>query len=113
MDRTRPFSYFDLVRRWDAVRHAAVPWHVEQSVRTFRYGIRATHVAHSRFLKRQSRFPRFKARHRDRPRFTTADGLRLQPGRLRVAKYWWVALPRRAGRRPSSGGCWCAAGPGY
>jgi hypothetical protein len=21
--------------------------------------------------------------------------------------------PRRAGRRPSSGGCWCAAGPGY
>jgi|SRR5674476_118946 len=33
-DRTRPFSYFDLVRRWDAVKHAAVPWHVEQSVWT-------------------------------------------------------------------------------
>src|ERR1039458_1390022 len=40
---------------------------------TFRYGIRAAHTAHSRFLKGQSRFPRFKARHRDRPRFTTAD----------------------------------------
>jgi putative transposase len=92
MDRTRPFSYFDLVRRWDAVKHAAVPWHVEQSVWTFRYPIRAAPVAHSRFLKRQSRFPRFKARHRDRPRFTTADGLGLQPGRLRVAKYGWVAL---------------------
>ena len=91
MDRTRPFSYFDLVRRWHAVKHAA-PWHVEQLVWTFRYGIRAAHVAHSRFLKRQSRFSRFKARHRDRPRFTTADGLRLQPGRLRVAKYGCVAL---------------------
>ena len=34
MDRTQPFSYFDLVRRWDAVKHAAVPWHVEQSVWT-------------------------------------------------------------------------------
>ena len=54
MDRTRPFSYFDLVRRWDAVKHAAVPWHVEQSVWTFRYGIRAAHMAHSRFLKRPS-----------------------------------------------------------
>jgi hypothetical protein len=87
-----------LVRRWDAVKYAAVPWHVEQSVWTFRYGIRAAHTAHSRFLKGQSRFPRFKARHRDRPRFTTADGLRLQPGRPRVAKCGWVALaaPRRA-----------------
>ena len=44
--RTRPFSYFDLVRRWDAVKYAAVPWHVEQSVWTFRYAIpRRTHGA--------------------------------------------------------------------
>ena len=36
-DRTRLFSYFDLVRRWDAVKHAAVPWHDEQSVWTSRW----------------------------------------------------------------------------
>ena len=108
--RTRPSSCFDPVRRWDAAKYAAEPWHVEQSVWTFRYGIRAAHTAHSRFVKGQSRFPRFKARHRDRPRFTTADGLGLQPGRLRVAKYGWVALaapvpgagpaPAAAGARP-------------
>jgi putative transposase len=92
-DRTRPFSHFELVGRWDAARDTAAPWHGEQSVWTFRYGIRAAHTAHSRFLKGQSRFPRFKARHRDRARFTTAgQGLQLQPGRLRVAKYGWVAL---------------------
>ena len=59
---------------------------------TFRYGIRAAHTAHSRFRKGQARFPRFKARRRDRPRFTVTDGLHLQPGRLRIAKYGWVAL---------------------
>jgi len=90
--RTRPFSYFDLVRAWDATKNEASPWHQEQSVWTFRYGIQAAHTAHSRFLKGQSRFPKFKARHRDRTRFTTTDGLHLQPGRLRVAKYGWVAL---------------------
>jgi putative transposase len=97
-DRTRALSYFDLVRRWDAVKSVAAPWHGEQSVWTFRYGIRAAHTAHSRFLKGQSRFPRFKARHRDWPRFTTAGCLVLQPGRLRVAKYGWVdlAAPCRA-----------------
>ena len=98
-DRTRPFSYFDLIRCWDAARDTAAPWHGGQSVWTFRYGIRAAHTAHSRFLKGQSRFPRFKARHRDRARFTTAgQGLQLQPGRLRVAKYGWVdlAAPCRA-----------------
>ena len=59
----------------------------------------APHVAHTSFLKGQSRFPRFKARHRDRARFTTAgQGLQLQPGRLRIAKYGWVdlAAPCRA-----------------
>jgi putative transposase len=35
-DRTRPFSYFDLIRRWDAIKHMAAPWHPEQSVWTFR-----------------------------------------------------------------------------
>jgi len=91
-DRTRPFSYFDLVRAWDAAKHTLAPWRTEHSVRTFRYGIRPAHTAHSRFLKGQARFPRFKARRRDRPRFTVTDGLHLQPGRLRIAKYGWVAL---------------------
>src|SRR5450631_1527065 len=31
-DRTRPFSYFDLVRAWDAAKHTLAPWHTEQSV---------------------------------------------------------------------------------
>jgi len=91
-DRTRALSYFDLVRRWDATKSVAAPWHGGQSVWAFRYGIRAAHTAHTSFLKGQSRFPRFKARHRDRPRFTTAGGLQLQPGRIRVARYGWVAL---------------------
>jgi putative transposase len=101
-DRTRPFSYFDLVRRWDAVKETVAPWHIEQSVCTFRYGIRAAHTAHSRFLKGQARFPRFKARHRDRPRFTVMGGLHLQAGRVRVAKYGWVRLgaPCRAQAKP-------------
>lgn len=73
---------------------------------TFRYGIRAAHTARSRFLKGQARFPKFKARRRDRPRFTVTDGLQLPS----TAGSDWA---RRAGRRPSSGGCWPAAGPGY
>jgi putative transposase len=92
LDRTRPFSYFDLVRAWDATKNTLAPWHRERSVWTFRYGIHAAHTAHSRFLKGQARFPKFKARRRDRPRFTVTDGLHLQAGRVRVAKYGWVAL---------------------
>jgi len=93
-DRTRPFSYFDLTLRWDAVRDMVVPWYREQSVWTFRYGIHAAQEAHSRFLKGTSRFPKFKSRHRDRVRFTVASatGAHLQPGRLRLAKYGWVKL---------------------
>ena len=110
MDRTRPFSYFDLVRRWDAVKHAAVPWHVEQSVWTFRYGVRAAHVAHSRFLKRQSRFPRFKARHRgpapvhDRRRSASSAGSpvgrQVRVGRPRRAVPGAGPAPAAAGARP-------------
>lgn len=59
---------------------------------TFRYGIRAAHTARSRFLEGQARFPKFKARRRDRPRFTVTDGLQLQAGRVRVAQYGWVRL---------------------
>ena len=93
-DRTRPSSYFDLTSRWDATKNAVAPWHREQSIWTFRYGIHAAVSAHSRFLKGQSRFPKFKARRRDRTRFTVsgAYGLHLQPGRIRVPKYGWVAL---------------------
>ena len=91
--RTRPFSHFDLIDRWDATKNTVAPWHGEQSVWTFRYGIHAAQEAHSRFLKGKSRFPKFKARRRDRSRFTVlGKGLQLQPGRLRVAKYGWVKL---------------------
>jgi len=92
--RTRPLSYFDLVRAWDATKNMAAPWHAEQSAWTFRYGIRAAATAHTDFLRGKSRFPKFKARHSDRLRFTVAgdEGLHLQPGRLRLPKYGWVAL---------------------
>jgi len=93
-DRTRPFSHFDLVGLWDATRDEVAPWHREQSVWAFRYGIRAAQEAHADFLKGKSRFPKFRARHRDRIRFTVAGpgGLHLQPGRLRLPKYGWVRL---------------------
>jgi hypothetical protein len=42
-DRTRPLSYFDLVRRWDATRSVAAVA-CEQSVWTLRYGIWAAHT---------------------------------------------------------------------
>ena len=101
--RTRPFSYFDLTLRWDAARDTVAPWCREQSIWAFRYGIQAAHTAHSQFLKGQSRFPKFKARRRDRTRFTVsgANGLHLQPGRLRIPKYGWIKLaaPCRAQSR--------------
>jgi hypothetical protein len=34
--RTRPLTYFDLIRAWDAARDMVAPWHGGQSVWTFR-----------------------------------------------------------------------------
>jgi putative transposase len=48
--------------------------------------------AHAAFLAGKRRFPRFKARHRDRSRFTVRDGLALEVGRVRIAKYRWVRI---------------------
>lgn len=91
--RTRPFSFFDLNREWNRVKDLVAPWHAEHSTWTFVYGIRAAQTAHTRFLKGQGRFPRFKARHRDRPRFTVKGaGVHLEPGRVRVAKYGWLRI---------------------
>lgn len=100
-DRTRPLSFFDLVKQWDSVKHEQAPWFAEHSTWTFRYAIRAAARAHADFLTGKSRFPRFKARHRDKPRFTVTDGLRLEAGRVRVAKYGWfrIAAPCKAQAR--------------
>ena len=97
-DRVRPLSFFSLVKTWDATKQQAAPWFGEHSTWTFRYAIRAAARAHADFLAGKSRFPRFKARHRDRPRFTVTDGLRLEAGRVRVAKYGWfrIAAPCKA-----------------
>ena len=91
-ERTRPFSYFDLVHAWDATKNTVAPWHGEQSVWTFRYGIRAANTAHTDFLNGKSRFPKFKSRRRDRPRFAVAGAIHLQPGRVRLPKNGWVKL---------------------
>lgn len=97
-DRTRPFSFFDLVKQWDASKREHTPWFGEHSTWTFRYAIRAAARAHAGFLAGKTKFPRFKSRHRDRPRFTVTDGLKLEPGQVRVAKYGWlrIAAPCRA-----------------
>jgi putative transposase len=56
-------------------------------VRAARRGERA-----SRFARRERRFPRFKSWRRDRARFTVRDGLALEAGRVRLAKYGWVRI---------------------
>jgi putative transposase len=97
-DRVRPLTYFTLAKLWTAEKPVVAPWAGEHSTWTFRYGIQAAARAHQAFLAGQRRFPRYKSRHRDRARFTVADGLKLEPGRVRVAKYGWVtvAAPCRA-----------------
>jgi putative transposase len=91
-DRVRPLTYFDLAKLWTAAKPTVAPWADEHSTWAFLYGIQAAAEAHKAFLKRQRRFPRFKSRHRDRARFTVRDGLRLESGRVRVAKYGWMRI---------------------
>jgi putative transposase len=100
-ERTRPFSFFDLVKQWDQAKREHTPWFGEHSTWTFRYAIRSAARAHADFLSGKTKFPRFKSRHRDRPRFTVTDGVHLEAGRVRVAKYGWfpIAAPCRAQAR--------------
>ncbi len=91
-ERIRPFSFFDLVKQWDATKRDIAPWFAEHSTWTFRYAIRAAARAHADFLAGKTKFPRFKARHRDKSRFTVTDGLKLEAGRVRVAKYGWFRI---------------------
>lgn len=91
-DRVRPLSYFTLGKLWTAERPEVAPWADEHSTWTFRYALRDAATAHAAFLAGKRRFPRFKARHRDRARFTVRDGLALEAGRVRLAKYGWVRV---------------------
>src|SRR3954466_1804109 len=91
-DRVRPLSYFTLGKLWTAERPEVAPWAEEHSTWTFRYALREAATAHQAFLAGKRRFPRFKARDRDRARFTVRDGLALEAGRVRVAKYGWVRI---------------------
>lgn len=91
-ERTRPFSFFDLVKQWNVAKREQAPWFPEHSTWTFRYAIRAAARAHADFLAGKSKFPRFKSRHRDRRRFTVTDGVHLEVGRVRVAKYGWFRI---------------------
>jgi putative transposase len=100
-ERVRPLSFFTLAKQWTAEKAEVAPWAGEHSTWTFRYAIRSAAEAHRAFLEGKRRFPRFKARHRDRARFTVTDGLHLEPGRVRVAKYGWfrISAPCRAQAR--------------
>jgi putative transposase len=91
-DRVRPLSYFTLGKLWTAERPEVAPWAEEHSTWTFRYALREAATAHQAFLAGKRRFPRFKARDRDRARFTVRDGLALEAGRVRVAKYGWLRI---------------------
>src|SRR4051812_15149188 len=91
-DRVRPPSFFTLAKLWTAEKPDVAPWAGEHSTWTFRYALRDAANAHAAFLAGKRRFPRFKARHRDRARFTVRDGLALDAGRVRLAKYGWVRI---------------------
>jgi putative transposase len=91
-DRVKPLSYFTLGKLWTSERPDVAPWADEHSTWTFRYALRDAANAHAAFLAGQRRFPRFKSRHRDRARFTVRDGLALEAGRVRLAKYGWVRI---------------------
>lgn len=91
-DRVRPLTYFTLAKLRTAQKPVVALWADEHSTWTFRYAIRAAAEAHQAFLKGQRRFPRFKSRRTDRARFTVTDGLRLEAGRVRLAKYGWVKV---------------------
>jgi putative transposase len=91
-DRVRPLSFFTLAKLWTAEKPDVAPWAGEHSTWTFRYALRDAATAHQAFLAGKRRFPRFKARHRDRARFTVRDGLALEAGRVRLAKYGWVRI---------------------
>jgi putative transposase len=91
-DRVRPPSFFTLAKQWTAEKRVLAPWAGEHSTWTFRYALRDAANAHAAFMAGRLRFPRFKARHRDRARFTVRDGLALAAGRVRIAKYGWVRI---------------------
>lgn len=91
-ERVRPLSFFTLAELWTAEKPDAAPWSGDHSTWTFRYALRDAANAHAAFLAGRRRFPRFKARHRDRARFTVRDGLALEARRVRLAKYGWVRI---------------------
>ncbi|HET6395132.1 MAG TPA: RNA-guided endonuclease TnpB family protein [Blastococcus sp.] len=91
-DRVRILTFFTLAKLWTAEKPAVAPWATEHSTWTFRYALRDAARAHGAFLAGKRRFPRFKARHRDRARFTVRDGLALEDKRVRIAKYDWFRI---------------------
>ena len=91
-ERKPPLGYYELLRRWNKVKHTRFPWHAEHSTWVYSYAIQAAADAHRRFLRGEAGFPTFKARAKDPVRFSVRDGLRLQPGWLRAAKYGWVPI---------------------
>src|SRR3954470_18260352 len=91
-DRVRPLTFFTLAKMWTAAKPDVAPWADAHSTWTFRYALRDAANAHAAFLAGKRQFPRFKSRHRDRARFTVRDGLALEAGRVRLAKYGWVRI---------------------
>ena len=91
-ERVKPLTYFTLGKLWTAAKPVDCPWAGEHSTWAFRYALRDAANAHAAFLAGKRRFPKFKSRRRDRSRFTVRDGLTLECGRVRLAKYGWVRI---------------------
>src|SRR3954466_7226798 len=104
-NRVRPLSYFTLGKLWTAERPEVAPWADEHSTWTFRYALRDAATAHQAFLAGKRRFPRFKARRRDRARFTVRDGQAWTPAGCVSRSTAGCASPPPARSRPSCGGC--------
>src|SRR3954447_21827875 len=91
-DRVRPLTFFTLAKMSTAEKPDVAPWAHEHSTWTFRYALRDAANAHAAFLAGKRRFQRFRARYKVRARFTVRDGLALEAGRVRLAKYGWVRI---------------------
>src|SRR4051812_6114221 len=107
-DRVRPLTFFTLAKLWTAEKPDVAPWAGDHSIWTFRYALRDAATAHQVFLAGKRRFPRFKARRRDRARFTVRDGLALDPAGCVSRSTAGCASPPPARSRPSCGGCFAA-----
>lgn len=91
LESRTPILGFDDLRRWWMMTKPV--WAGKYSWWLFDQAQRDTHKAVSNWLKGQTRFPTFKAKHKAKARFTVIGReCRLEAGRLRLPKFGWVRI---------------------